>query len=60
MTTLVPITRHVIDSGFFCEAGVKKFAIDFSIDYLSAAISIMGAKEPTGDSWVDLAAQRGR
>ena len=56
MTTLVPITRHVIDSGFFCEAGVKKFATDFSINYLSAAISVMVAKELTGDSWVDLAA----
>jgi hypothetical protein len=31
MTILVPMTRHVIGSGFFCEAGVKKFAADFSV-----------------------------
>lgn len=30
MTTLVPIRRHVIGSGFFCEAGVKKFETAFS------------------------------
>lgn len=28
------MTRHVIGSGFFCEAGVKKFAADFSIGQL--------------------------
>lgn len=32
MTRLVPITRQVIGWGFFCEAGVKKFATVFSID----------------------------
>lgn len=37
MITLVPMTRHVIGPGFFCEAGVKKFATDFSIGSLILA-----------------------
>lgn len=35
MTTLVPITRHVIGAGFFCDAGVKKLGADFSVVMVS-------------------------
>jgi hypothetical protein len=60
MIQLVPIRRHVINSGFFCEAGVKKFATDFSINHISIAIPIIVTIAHTGDSRVDLAAQRRR
>lgn len=46
MITLVPMTRHVIGSGFFCEAGVKKFAADFSVGhFLVVASMLVGSKD---------------
>lgn len=32
---LVPTIRQVMGSGFFCDAGVKKFATVFSVEYRS-------------------------
>lgn len=55
MTTLVPITRHVIGAGFFCEAGVKKLEADFSVGVVSWALSRCGF-ERTG-CCVDFPAQ---